>query len=382
MKLILKINNYFFRSIGHRFYNLKKFSLLIILAAAQLSVVPACSESPEKSGSAPSGNKKQDTIFRAAIDRETGEKGRLNADHYLFSNERRIEMFESYIKDLKGGYVGVGTDQNLTLAAWAKSDYIWLMDFDDYVVRVNRVHIAVLRKCPDYKCFADFWNPKNEKTSWAFIEENFKTEPDFSEYKPAFRLTMKPNEGVAMRLSDLEYMSKHFNFQSFHNRPTDYNYLHNMAVAGRIRADRGDLTKKGTMMKIADAATKMNLPIRIVYTSNAEEYFRYPEQYRLNILSLPVDDKGYIVRTLTSGAKFQLGFPEGEKFPNDFPFHYNLQKLSNLKTWMEFKRYLSVMTIMQGRTVIQKGFSVQGSTPADNKLIESGNYVQKGPGEW
>jgi hypothetical protein len=286
-----------------------------------------CSESNARSK--PTANR--DSVFQRPMDREVGVKTMLNADHYLFSNERRIELFEPYLTGLGGGYVGVGTDQNLTLAAWAKSDYIWLVDFDDYAVRINRMHIEVLKSCPAYQCFADFWNPANQKQSWTFIEEKFKTEADFADYKPVFQLAMKKYAGVSERLADLEYMSKHFKFQSFHNRPTDYTYLHEMAKSGRIRADRGDLTKNGTMLKIAAVAKEMKLPIRVVYTSNAEEYFRYPEQYRMNILDLPTDDNGYIVRTLTSGAKFQLGFPEGEKFPNDFPFHYNLQKLSNLK---------------------------------------------------
>ncbi len=348
---------------------------LLILSAS------ACSEPQNRSDSNKPDASARDSVFQRPIPREEGQKAQLNADHYLFSNERRIEMFESYIKDLKGGYVGVGTDQNLTLAAWAKSDYIWLMDFDDYVVRVNRIHIAALKKCPDYQCFRDFWQPENQKTTWAFIEETFKNEPDFAEYKAPYQLGIRKNWGIPERLRDLDYMTRKFGFQSFHSRPEDYTYLHEMAKAGRIRADRGDLTKKGTMQSIAAAAKEMKLPIRIVYTSNAEEYFRYPETFRENILSLPTDDKSYMVRTMTSGAK-RFGFPEGEKFPDDFPFHYNIQKLENLKQWMNFKRYLSIILIMKGHRVIQKGFSVQESLPADNGYQETGNVTQKGPGEW
>ncbi len=319
----------------------------------------------------------REKIFQDQIPYESGTKATLNADHYIISNERRIELFEPYLKDLGGGYIGVGSDQNLSLAAWAKSEFIWLMDFDDYVVSLNRIHILFLKECENYNCFLDKWKRENKESSVKLVEQAFSQEKDYAIYKKVYALAIDKNYGVMSRLKELNFMSDHFGFKSFHNRKEDYEYLRNLALLGRIRADRGDLTKNGTMRVIASKAKEMQIPIRVIYTSNAEEYFRFPDEYRSNILSLPSDDTGYMVRTFTTGAKYSLGFPEGEKYPNEFPFHYNLQKIENMKKWMAFKSFISPLGIVEGRTKIAQGFSIQESTPESLNLKESGDTNKK-----
>lgn len=319
----------------------------------------------------------KERLFLESIPYETGAKATLNADHYIISNERRIELFEPYLKDLGGGYIGVGSDQNLSLAAWAKSTYIWLMDFDDYVVSLNRIHILFLKNCEDYNCFLDKWKRENKDSSLKLVELAFSKEKDYEIYKKVFTLAIDKNYGVISRLKELNLMSDKFGFNSFHNRKEDYDYLRNLALTDRIRADRGDLTRKGTMMAIANVAKEMKIPIRVIYTSNAEEYFRFPEEYRANILSLPSDNSGYLVRTFTTGAKYTLGFPEGEKYPKEFPFHYNLQKIENMKKWMVFQSFISPLGIVEGRTKITQGFSIQESTPESLNLKETGNITKK-----
>ncbi|MCC5813247.1 MAG: hypothetical protein JJT78_00695 [Leptospira sp.] len=314
-----------------------------------------------------------DKLFHTPIPYEEGEKKTLTADHYIFSNERRIELYYPYVKGVGGGYIGVGTDQNLTIAAWARSEYMWLMDFDIYSVRVNQIHISLLKHCPDYNCFREAWNPKNKKETWVLLENDYKDSfgtKEIKELKEVFEYAIRPAH-VPSRWKELEYMTKKFAFQSFHNDPADYNHLRSLALKNRIRAVKGDLTRKGTMQEIAGIATKMNLPIRVLYTSNAEDYFTFPQNYRENILSLPTDEKSFHVRTLSVGAKTIFGFPEGEKYP-DYPFHYNVQKLNNMKEWMGFQRYLRAVNILEGRTEISKGFSVQEATPQSLGLKETG----------
>jgi hypothetical protein len=324
-----------------------------------------------------SSNTSRERLFLEKIPYESGAKATLNADHYFISNERRIELFEPYLKDLGGGYIGVGSDQNLSLAAWAKSEYIWLMDFDDYVVSLNRIHILFLKECDNYNCFLDKWKRENKESSLKLVEQAFSQEKDFDIYKKVYTLAIDKNYGVMSRLKELSFMSENFGFKSFHNRKDDYDYLRNLALMERIRADRGDLTKKGTMQVIASKAKEMQIPIRVIYTSNAEEYFRFPDEYRDNILSLPSDNKGYMVRTFTTGAKHTLGFPEGEKYPKEFPFHYNLQKIENMKKWMAFRSFISPLGIVEGRTKVSQGFSIQESTPESLNLKESGETNKK-----
>lgn len=311
-------------------------------------------------------------LFQSEVPEESGTKAKLTAEHYLISNERRIDLYKPYIQNMGGGYIGVGTDQNLTLAAWTRSEFIWLMDFDPVVVKINKMHIAIIRNCADYECFKNSWLPSNQIKTWELFEKELKNEKDFSEYKKAFQLAMNKNYGIHSRLNELDFMTKNFGFQSFHTDPNDYNHLRQLVLKNRIRALKGDLKRNGTMRLISKIATEMDIPIRIVYTSNAEEYFRFPEEYRQNILALPTDEKSYHVRTFSTGAKSALGFPEGEKYPDQYPFHYNLQKIENLKEWMRFRAFLTPITLMKGRREISKGFSIQESTPVQQKLKETG----------
>lgn len=315
----------------------------------------------------------QQKLFQSEVPEESGVKAKLTADHYLISNERRIDLYKPYIQNLGGGYIGVGTDQNLTLAAWTRSEFIWLMDFDPFVVKINKMHIAIIRNCADYECFKNSWLPSNQIKTWELFERDFKKEKDLPEYKKAFQLAMNKNYGVSSRLNELDFMTKKFGFQSFHTDINDYNHLRQLVLNNRIRALKGDLKRNGTMRLISKIAKEMDIPIRLVYTSNAEEYFRFPEDYRQNILALPIDEKSYHVRTFSIGAKSALGFPDGEKYPDQYPFHYNLQKIENLKEWMRFRTFLTPISLMKGRREISKGFSIQESTPVQQKLKETGS---------
>ena len=59
-----------------------------------------------------------------------GSEGLHNVrHHYLWSNERRHDLFFADIAELGGGYLGVGGDQNYTIAARMQGKY-WVNRFD------------------------------------------------------------------------------------------------------------------------------------------------------------------------------------------------------------------------------------------------------------
>src|SRR5688500_16308575 len=61
---------------------------------------------------------------------------------YVHTSEGYLHVFRPYIEPLGGAYVGIGSDQGLTLAAWARSERAWLMDYDPPVVHMNRIERA------------------------------------------------------------------------------------------------------------------------------------------------------------------------------------------------------------------------------------------------
>jgi hypothetical protein len=285
----------------------------------------------------------------------------LTAEHYPASNERRIDLFMPYIANLGGGYIGVGTDQNLSFLAKAKSECVWLMDFDPEIVKVNKLHFLLFSKAENYTAYKDFWNVKKKKEMEAKIQE--WTGANSKDYLTAFQLGHLGGF-IPNRLGSLDYMGKKFGLITFSNSPEEFDYIKNLIQKKRIQAVEGNLTGTITLRKIAESAKKMNCPIRLIYTSNAEEYFTYPQEFRDNILALPIDEKGYIIRTISVGAK-GYGFPDGEMFPDTYPFHYNMQKLENLKKWMSLKSPLKVAGMMLGRKAITKGFSEIAKTPEE-----------------
>ncbi|MCB1190993.1 MAG: hypothetical protein H7A23_18950 [Leptospiraceae bacterium] len=288
----------------------------------------------------------------------------LFADHYPTSNERRIDLFMDSIQNLGGGYVGVGSDQNFSFMAKARSQYAWLIDFDPIVLAVNRIHVYFFELATNYIQFRHLWLNKNDKEAWGYVEKKFGLAPDFPMIKEAWKISHRQYGGVGDRLKELELMAKKFNLKTFINTPEEYDYLRLLAQNGRIQIVPGDLKGNISMNRIAMSARSLNTSIRILYTSNAEEYLRYPQNLRQNILNLPVDSSSLVLRTVSVNAKY-LGFPDGEKFP-DIPFHYNIQPIVNFQEWMKFEGYLSVGMLMKNRTIIQKGFSILKATPLES----------------
>ncbi|TGK18153.1 hypothetical protein EHO61_10655 [Leptospira fluminis] len=350
----------------------RKISIGLCLALiwAILSLHTNCSSIPVSEGGFSHSKLDRDRLTLSDTDTPPADR-HLHADHYPASNERRLDLFRSRIEGLGGGYIGVGTDQNLTLVAWAKSDYAYLADFDPVTVAINRIHLYFLELAPNYREFEKLWDVKNKKETLVLLEKKFASDPEYKVILSAYEISLRKG-GVPQRLGDLKKISSVYPFKSFHNDPADYDFLRNMVIEGRILAIDGNLLGNKTFRSVGEKAVSVHIPIRILYTSNAEEYFRYPEDMRRNFLSLPTDDKSLVVRTLTKGAK-RFGFPDGEMFPKDYPFHYNIQTMENFKIWLKQPGALSTIGILSKRKEIVKGFSVVEALPDE----EPKNTAQK-----
>ncbi len=297
------------------------------------------------------------------------QKKQLFADHYPSSNERRIDLFRPHIEGIGGAYVGVGTDQNFTFIAWARSPVAYLMDFDSVIVYVNRLHFLFLKESPDFATFKRMWARSSRKETAELIQKRLGNAPDYARYVEAYKVALRGYTGVPDRLKELEWMSRHFGFRSFHNDPEDYRFIRQMVLEGRIQAVLGDMNGTITFREISDSARRLHIPIRLVYLSNAEEYFRYPQPFRDTIQGLFTDEKGMIIRTVTAGAK-EFGYPEGEKFVETHPFHYNLQNIKKMAVWMkDVPHPLWVYHMLKKRKDLQRGFSVLHQDPYESGFL-------------
>lgn len=311
-----------------------------------------------------------DPFLVSETDTPSNERG-LKAKHYPSTNEYRLDLFFPHVKNLGGCYLGVGTDQNLTLASWARSEYIYLMDFDEISVGINRLHILWLKRSPEFAVFQELWDPANFRQNRDWLQNNISDSRLRENLLESYKIAIGPS-GVPQRLKTMQELSKKFPFFSFHNNPEDYQWLRQLALKNRIQAYSGNLLGDLSIQSTAKSLDKISCKLSIFYFSNAEEYFRYPESFRKNLLSLPVSKNSFAIRTVSGGAK-QFGFPEGEKFP-EIPFHYNIQNLENMKEWMRFTTPLSVFRMVATKKDLGTGISIVDKTPQILKWKELGKY--------
>lgn len=92
----------------------------------------------------------QDLVSKLGIFKETPEEilvpTKWDVGDTTVSNEDRLDLLIPHVQNIGNAYVGVGSEQNLTIAAWAKSDFIYLMDFTQIVVHANTITIFSLKK--------------------------------------------------------------------------------------------------------------------------------------------------------------------------------------------------------------------------------------------
>ncbi len=239
------------------------------------------------------------------------------------TNEDRLEIYEPHIRGIGGGYFGVGSIQNFTLAAWARSEYIWLMDFTRVVVAANKIHTAFLKRLKTPAEHRAMWDKKKSAAEAdKILDEEFKGNPDLAFIKESYR---KASPYLMITFGFIDKLTKKRPYKYWLNDQEQYDYLKGLALANRIRAIKGDLNGDTTVNGIAAAAKQMGVPLRILYYSNAEEYFKgYKPPFKKSFSQMPVDDKSFVVRTI-SFNKAKWRWAEDSDLSTDRGFHYSLQ---------------------------------------------------------
>lgn len=333
------------------FRNYIQYFLLILFVSCQIPDTKKEIKETNQNSSCPKNQEDFEKIF-LFNEIENINKISLRAKHYPISNERRLDLFYPFIKNKKGGYIGVGTDQNLILISWAKSDYAYLIDFDWVAVYINKLHLLFISNSNSFEEFKYFWFYKNKQKGQEIIQNKIIDKKEQEKYFYVYKIGL---ESMPERFSDLEYITKNFNFISYHNNPEDFNYLKKLIEENKIHPVLGDINGNTILKKIGDSSKKICIPIRILYLSNAEEYYRYPKSFRENISNLFIDEDSLIIRTVTSGA-LEFGYPDGEKF-KEIPFHYNIQKIKDLIEWFEEENLWIYAMLKKNRIELQKGLS-------------------------
>lgn len=234
-------------------------------------------------------------------------------NHYIHTNEPRQEVWAPYLKNLGGGYAGVGIDQNYSLVAAAKSEWVWLFDYDPTIVRLHMVLRALILASPTPEDLVDRFAAKREQESEQIVEDAWAEHPEQKRVVRAFRWYRKALGPYLAR--QLKPSKKKGDFGWLRN-PEHYAHVRTLYQQGRIALLKGDLLGSKTVRGIGEAARRLSVPVRVFYPSNAPENWDLPQAYRDNVRSLPFDERSVILQTM-AGTK--TGF--GQKGY----WHYNIE---------------------------------------------------------
>lgn len=235
---------------------------------------------------------------------------------YVKSNERRAFIWADTIRNRGGAYVGVGSDQNYSYAALSKAELVWLIDYDPDVVALHHLNRLFTIKGETREDFIQHYHPRQARSSVALIKEEYADHPDLKHFLYVYELYRKQlydyywsRSRPTGRAVETEWL----------RNPELYAHVRLLWQQDRIWPVKGDLTKHA-LASIGAAATKLGVPVRTYYTSNAPNVWsgRLIENYKNGVLSLPMDRRSIVLQTFFS-------YPTGFGGPVEHHWHYNVQ---------------------------------------------------------
>jgi hypothetical protein len=239
--------------------------------------------------------------------------------HYTTGDEWHAELWQPYIKDLGGGYMGVGSDQAYLYIGWARPEFAWLTDYDPLVVDLHAVYRAFFLEAETPEAFVKFFAPGQQTTALDRLEHHYAGNAKLKTYKEIYN---RNRGNIHYRLTLLGKSMRKAKMPCWLTDPETYAYVRDLVRAERVRPLVADLLAGKGVQGVAAAARKLGVTLRVVYLSNAEEYWPYSQQFRANMTSLPVDEKSRILRTLSS-------------FSKNKDYRYNVQPALLYQAWLQ-----------------------------------------------
>lgn len=258
---------------------------------------------------------------------------------YIKTNEGKNWYFADYIKNLRGGYAGVAADLNYTLIAHAKSEWVWLYDFDSNIIAYHRFLKPLILKAENPDVFISYFTAKNQKSAISVIEEYYKDHEDLESlvytYK-RFRST------VYSHYVNTSKPLKQFDDFGWLRSQSAYSYIRKLHQLDRISINPGDMLKDKTIRSIGKSARELGVTIKVYYPSNAEEFWKFSDTYKKNILSLPFDNETVMLSTIDYHYNKGFSWHNMKKSGTKGLWHYVVRGGKNFQKKLENPHYNSV----------------------------------------
>lgn len=223
---------------------------------------------------------------------------------YVTTNEPERYLFQRFVANAGGIYVGVGSDQSYDFISAQRPDWAFVYDYDPNVVRFHRVMQALLRIAPTRRDLVSLWGPDRAEEAEKQIAATW---PDDAAVLQSFF------HGYRRRIHDnfeasLEPMKAAPTF-GFLATDEGYEVVHTLAVQKRIVPVPVDLLETVGLRSIGAAAKALGQPVRAFYTSNAPTAWggQLTPEYKANVNALPMDARSMVLATYNWGAWHQVG---------------------------------------------------------------------------
>ena len=291
----------------------------------------------------------------ASIENDPRPQSLTRNSHYIVSDEKDHYLLKAPIARIGGAYIGVGTNQNYEFISWARSDLVFLLDFDQVIVDLHSVYRVAFENSSGPSEFVKFWAYANRTQSERLIAQKIESETRRAAALKAFKMARPATHGKLKRTIGLH---KRKRVVSYLTSVDEYQYIVHLFKAGRVFMVRGDLTAKKTMRQISEALKKFNRHLGVIYVSNCEQYFpTLPQDYRDNMLRFPVHDKSLVLRTRPwlenilrdESDKSKPKTCANCKTRGTLHYAYMYQDFTNLRAWLTESNTTSLWQMVSKR---------------------------------
>jgi hypothetical protein len=318
------------------------------LEAAQDALQPGDDVPPEaapsteppvaaRHGVAPLTEQERARFWGTPEDRPTelrlGTTPSLVGKHYLAGNEKTLHAFRPTVEGIGGGYIGVGSDQAYFMIGWARPSFAWLVDYDADVVEIHAVYRAFFAVAETPEAFVELWRKDGRHVAARHIVDEHRDDRTLA----LRRLYLHHRGWIERRLLGQIKRLRRAGLSSWLTDPNEYDFVRSLVLADRVRPMVADLLHEGALRNVAIAAKELGVPIRVLYLSNAEEYWKqYTPEFRDNVLGLPFDERSVLLRTLLIWDVNQ-------------DYRYNIQPLDTYRAWLSEPWVRNVYDIVHAR---------------------------------
>lgn len=256
---------------------------------------------------------------------------------YLTTNEPRGFVWASYIANIGGAYVGIGSDQSYSYIAAARSRWAWVMDYDPRVVQNHLRLRAFILASPTPDDFVALFAPEGKQRALAILGEAHASDPRLRTLKWGYVAT---REELHPYFAGQRRPGKRPGFGWLRDEES-YRYIRTLYEQGRLSIKAADLLVDGSMQAVGAAARELGVPVRIYYTSNAPTAWggQVTPAYRRNVLALPFDAESLVLQTTDGGGSLA----------QKTKWHHNVQWGRLLQERLEDPANDSVWKLLEGR---------------------------------